>query len=112
VGPAVYADDTHLYWVDGDPLGTLMSVPLAGGSTTTLASGVVAPRFLAVDEATVYFAGTNPEQGTGGVMSVPLAGGAVVTLAQSASVTGVAVNSTSVFWTDFTGVYSLTPKGR
>ena len=75
VGPAVYADDTHLYWVDGDPLGTLMSVPLAGGSTTTLASGVVAPRFLAVDEATVYFAGTNPEQGTGGVMSVPLAGG-------------------------------------
>jgi hypothetical protein len=66
-----------------------------------------------VDAANVYWAVTfwPTEQRSGQVLKVPIAGGTVTTLvAERTPMTGIAVNGTSVIWSEWSGLYSLTPK--
>ena len=54
-------DDAYVYWStigSGANQGTIVKLPIAGGSPTTLVHGLAAPVALAVDEGSVYWADT------------------------------------------------------
>jgi hypothetical protein len=73
-------DSTSVYWLRGDR--ELDSVPLSGGTPTTLASWRSASaRSIAIDSGYVYFGYSVITGNLGVVAKVPLGGGAVTTLA-------------------------------
>ena len=71
----IAVDSTSAYWTD-TASGTVMKVPLDGGTPVTLASNQDGPGDIAVDAVSVYW--TNGNGGT--VMKVPLGGGTPTTL--------------------------------
>jgi hypothetical protein len=83
---AIAADDARVYFtaagVDAST-GALYSAPVAGGATTTLASGFQPGGGLAVDATSAYWSTLGPKgpAGTGTVQSVSLTGGPAHTLA-------------------------------
>ena len=97
-GPyGIAVDTTHVYWADVTA-GTVMSVPLGGGTPATLASGQPSPYGVAVDATSVYWTSQSASNGT--VMSVPLTGGTPVTLAaDQLNPYGIVIDGTSVYWT-------------
>jgi len=85
-------DCVNVYYSTTD--GRLAQVPIGGGTSTTLATGVQQSMQIAVDADRVYFfEGQN-------LASVPVGGGTVTTLATGASPIGIAVDSNNVYWTD------------
>jgi hypothetical protein len=127
---AIAVDETSVYLLDAGPAqsghGTVAKVPLGGGAPVTLATGqtfLMGPGTdsnwgiaLAVDASSVYWgtAGTQAENySDGAVMKVPLTGGPPVTVALGQiSVSGLAVDETSVYWANrFDGsIMKATPK--
>jgi hypothetical protein len=92
----------------------LLTMPAAGGSVTTLATGSSGSS-LAVDGCTAYWAVG------GGLVRISLGGGSVTTLAASgvSGYGGIAADDTSVYWTyqpdidsltATSGILKLTPK--
>jgi uncharacterized protein DUF5050 len=75
--------------------GTVMSVPTAGGQTTTLASGQDTPGSIVTDGTYVYWATTSAVS-----KMIPPAG-PIATLASSVSPTTIVVDGANVYWTDF-----------
>jgi hypothetical protein len=102
----IAVDATSVYWTNYYG-GTVMKVPLGGGSVTTLASGQNVPGGIAVDATSVYWTnkGTSANNYTDGtVMKVPLGGGSATTLASGQNgARGIAVDATSVYWTNQVG---------
>ena len=95
-------DDTNVYLELLPPQpqaeSQMLSVPLGGGTVTTLAATPEFPQLMALDATHVYWAAG----GNGGVLSVPVTGGAVTTLAPDQYGTeAVAVDATYVYWTNF-----------
>src|SRR5271166_3927694 len=54
--------------------------------------------------------GSSSGAGDGSLVKLPLAGGSPETLAASADVSDIALDATSVYWADGSGVMKLTPK--
>jgi sugar lactone lactonase YvrE len=76
--------------------GTVMKVPLGGGTPTTLASGGAAANGMAVDATNVYWT----DAVTHAVMKVPIGGGAMTTVATGDQPPfGIALDATNVYWT-------------
>ena len=66
-GPnGIAADSLSVYWTTNGS-GTVMKVPLGGGTPATLAFGQNSPECIVVDSTSVYW--TDPEGGT--VMKAP-----------------------------------------
>jgi hypothetical protein len=112
----VAVDSTNVYWGESASA-QVMAMPLGGGTPTALWSGTcstptradcsVSVYALAVGGGRVFFT-MNPTSSltpvAGGIASVPVGGGTAVTLSSSAAgvfLTSIAVNSTSVFWTNY-----------
>jgi len=94
----IAVDATTVYWTGRDgTTGTLMKVPVGGGTATTLATGPSPFNALAIDATTVYFASAD-------ILSVPIVGGAPTTLVAGYPAGGLAVDATSVYWTYQIGV--------
>lgn len=115
----IAVDGTRVYWttlntLPGGPtdFGVVMSVPVDGGTATTLAPGHglnTGADALAVNATTVFWTAEGPlnagESGPMSVMSAPIGGGAPTTLAslryqfKDWMPQRIAVDTTSVYWT-------------
>jgi hypothetical protein len=109
-------DDRFVYWTNWREFGSVMRVPIAGGTPECIAGAgpecVVPvqtfPYGIAVDRRNLYWT-TNGTTSGGTVMKQPLDGGPAVTLArnQIAPPFTIAVDDTWVYWSN----YDATGKG-
>lgn len=89
-------DATTIYFVGGD--GALRSVPKAGGTTNTIATGLATPIGVGVDATSAFVA----NQGTSSIVKVDLATGTKSTLASAqANPVGVVVSGGVVYWNTY-----------
>jgi GH25 family lysozyme M1 (1,4-beta-N-acetylmuramidase) len=88
-------DGTNIYWTEYS--GNVRSVPITGGSVTTLAMGVLYADGIAVDNSNVYWTTANA---FGPIWKVSKVGGVPQQLNTSSGTPGVAADGISVFWTD------------
>lgn len=91
---------TNIYWTTdvgaSMNVGTLMKMPIAGGTPTMLATGVGQVAALAIDATHAYW---TTYSATAAVMKVDLGGGTPVTLASDqAGPRAIAVDATHVYW--------------
>lgn len=92
----VAVDSTYVYWLD-QAGGTVNRVPIAGGTSTTLATGQASPTGLAYDSGNLYW--TN-YVANGSVMKMPAVGGCMQPIATSQGLPyHIVVDATSVYWT-------------
>lgn len=97
---AIAVDNENLYWIDDS---TVNSVPVAGGSITTLANILNEPIDLVVNGSQVIWTeSTGPAHGeTGTVKSVSTTGGEVTTLVQGGNAPRkLALYSSEIYWTE------------
>lgn len=101
VGLAI--DAANVYWTTSN---AVMQIPRGGGQALTVASDQNAPYAVAVDDANVYWVGNEFA-----IKKAPIGGGPVTTLV-GARGEGIAVDGTSVYWTDNDqrAVMKVTPK--
>jgi hypothetical protein len=75
--------------------GSVMKVPIAGGTVITIARDQATPKGLALGSSTIYWANSDD----GSVMSASLDGSAITTVAMGQGVpVGVAVDDDAVYW--------------
>lgn len=94
---AIVVDATHAYWASG--VGAIARAPLAGGSSTTLWTGMNPPQGLTVAAGSLYW---SPWPGASTILSMPVAGGSPTTLQQTTA-NDVAVDAMSIYWVDSAG---------
>jgi hypothetical protein len=97
----IAVDSNNVYFTDTvgcDPTSVVLSVPLSGGTPTTLAGDQLNPTSITVDSKNVYW--TSYGSGANGLVeSVPVGGGTATTIASAQVFPGdIAVDDTNVYW--------------
>jgi hypothetical protein len=118
----IAVDAQYVYWTNGgnglaNP-GTLMKAPVGGGAPTTLSTrttGAPVAIILDASTSTLYWAESSSSLGTvaSQIMKMPVAGGTPTCIATTGLlVMGLALDGTSVYWSDEShgNVDKLTPK--
>jgi hypothetical protein len=91
-------DGTTAFWAQGLTVSpAVMSVPLAGGPATALATDAGRVHALAIDETTVYFV---EFKGIWRIRAVPKGGGPTATIAETAEYANIAIGPDGVYWID------------
>ncbi len=91
---SIAVDSTSVYWSTS----AMMKMPLGGGTPVELATGVSNDP-IAVGPLGAY--GSGAAGGNFSLVAVPLNGGALTALAPISETYGIAVDATSVYWTNF-----------
>jgi hypothetical protein len=107
---SIAVDSTNLYFTYGT---SIMSLPIAGGTATTIATSAGNPAYgLTIDASNVYWT-TGGDFQSGPILKVAKTGGTIVTLATNQNMPyDIVVDGTSAYWTnegDGT-VMKVTPK--
>jgi hypothetical protein len=105
----IAVDSTSVYWTTPTLPASLEKLSIHGGSPTDLymqATACCSPFYaIAASAGTVYWTVVAAGDGgamVGAVVSIPASGGTPVTLAsESGFATSIAVDSTSIYWTDY-----------
>jgi len=98
----IAADDEGVYWANNQS-GEIRKLSHADGIVRTVVAGEFTPTVLAIDETSVYFSAL------GSLRKVAKSGGTAVTLAASQAF-DIKLDGASVYWTDGSTVFKLTPK--
>jgi hypothetical protein len=125
---SIAADDTTVYWTAGmaqaeapPDIGTVSSMPLAGGAPTVLATGRANPEALLLDGTSLYWTELGQTHvdcsaGPGAAMKMPTQGGALQTVVSGLVVAqGLGVSGGDVYAADMGGFCNdlpSSPKGR
>jgi hypothetical protein len=98
-------DGTSVYWTDGSG-GRVMRTPLDGGPPVVLAAGQPGPGEIAVNATDAYWLNNGVSQCgvRGTIMKVALAGGTPEVIAELDLARVLALDATSVYWTNFNTV--------
>lgn len=99
---AIAVDSLNVYWNDWG--GNLCKVPVGGGSSSTLLTGIHASA-LGVDATSIYWSDY------GGIHKIPINGGSVTTLTSIISPVFICVNSGCVYWASVTSVGKISTNG-
>lgn len=105
----ITVDDTNVYWTvpnfySGGMNPAIMSIPIAGGTASTLAASAGGPELVVVSSTHAYWENDNAVF----LQSVPLDGGSVATLAntQGGGGGGLAIDATNVYWSTSAGIFA------
>ncbi|OIQ99461.1 hypothetical protein GALL_183980 [mine drainage metagenome] len=103
---SITAGSANVYWLDSGN-SVLDSVPIVGGSVTTLANGLNGPTDLAINASTAYWvesgasSGCCLQMGAGQIRQVSLAGGTASTLVSGIDApSALSTDTSNVYWTE------------
>jgi hypothetical protein len=102
---AIAVDSSNVYWIDAT---SVNSIPVGGGSTTHLATGLAnAPTHIAIDSSHVYWTDSSSINSVpiGGVTTTPIAPGL------TNAPTSIALNSSKAYWTDSSSINMVPVSG-
>lgn len=108
----IASDGTNVYWTNHVASGTVLQMPVGGGTIVTLGSAQASPTFVAVDASGVYWV-DGPSTG-GAVVHAPVGGGSSSTLTSGQNnLTALTLTATDVFVTEYQGTGKIlqVPKG-
>jgi hypothetical protein len=108
---AIAVDSTSIYWTNNGQngqQGSVMEVPLCGGTPVTLFPEVSWVLGIALNSTNVFWA---LAYAPFSVLTAPLGGGAPITVAAEQPAAYLAADSTNVYWTDSSGTVKKAPVG-
>src|SRR5260221_1484344 len=95
---------------DSSANGSIVRVPLSGGTPVTLKAGLLQPASIVIDAASIYWGSSGPGASSSAISKMPIGGGTVPTLASVQSYFsngGIASDGVSVYWATFSAVGSV-----
>ena len=106
---AIAVDDRNVYWTSGGVMdfgtnepsdGRVWAVPLAGGTPTSIASGFQRPKLIAAAGGRVVFGNHDISASPGSQIIQIVDGTATVLTTTTGSLFGLAVDDTTVYWSE------------